>query len=91
MKPKPCRQDACAPFLAIHTNLPARGKAFCCLVPAKGRRSDSRNIAGMESVELATVQPAVTVEEIDEPTVAGAGIELLDLDAVQLQSLPFRV
>jgi len=91
MKLKPCRQDACAPVLAIHTNLPARGKAFYCLVPANGRLSDSRKIAGMEHVELAAVQPAVTVEEIDEPTMAGAGIELLDLDAVQLPSLPFRV
>lgn len=45
----------------------------------------------MESVELSIDQPAVTVEEIDEPTMAGAGIELFDLDALQLQSLPFRV
>jgi len=45
----------------------------------------------MESVELAPDRPAVTVDEIDEPTMAGAGIELFDLDAVQLQSLPFRV
>jgi AraC family transcriptional regulator, ethanolamine operon transcriptional activator len=36
-------------------------------------------------------QPAVTVVEIDDPTQAGAGIELLDLDAVQLQSTPLRV
>ena len=45
----------------------------------------------METLELATVQPAVTVEDIDEPTMAGAGIDLLELDAVQLQSMPFRV
>jgi AraC-like DNA-binding protein len=45
----------------------------------------------MGSVELSIDQPAVTVDEIDEPTMAGAGIELFDLDAVQLQSLPFRV
>ena len=45
----------------------------------------------MESVELSIDQPAVTVDEIDEPTMAGAGIELFDLDALQLQSLPFRV
>ena len=45
----------------------------------------------MESVELTIDQPAVTVEEIDEPTMAGAGIDLLDLDAVQLQSMPLRV
>jgi len=36
-------------------------------------------------------QPAVTVVEIDDPAMAGAGIELLDLDAVQLQSMPLRV
>jgi hypothetical protein len=35
--------------------------------------------------------PAVTVVEISEPTAVSAGIELLDLDAVQLQSLPLRV
>jgi AraC-like DNA-binding protein len=45
----------------------------------------------MESVDLSIDQPAVTVDEIDEPTMAGAGIELFDLDALQLQSLPFRV
>ena len=35
--------------------------------------------------------PAVTAVDIDDPTVAGAGVEILDLDAVQLQSTPFRV
>ena len=35
-------------------------------------------------------QPRVTVVEITDPTDANAGIELLDLDAVQLQSIPFR-
>jgi AraC-like DNA-binding protein len=35
-------------------------------------------------------QPAVTVVEISDPTAAGAGIELIDQDVVQLQSLPFR-
>ena len=39
---------------------------------------------------LAINQPAVTVEEIDDPTAAGEGIELLDLDAVQLQSMRLR-
>ena len=33
---------------------------------------------------------AVTVVEITDPTAAGAGIELIDLDAVQLQPLPLR-
>jgi AraC-like DNA-binding protein len=34
--------------------------------------------------------PAVTVVEITEPTAANAGIELYDLEAVQLQSEPLR-
>jgi len=40
--------------------------------------------------DLASEQPAVTVVEIDDAAMAGAGIELLDLDAVQLTSMPFR-
>jgi len=40
---------------------------------------------------IATVeQPAVTVVEINDPAAANAGIELIDLDAVQLQATPFR-
>ncbi|MET0165810.1 MAG: helix-turn-helix domain-containing protein [Vicinamibacterales bacterium] len=35
-------------------------------------------------------QPAVTVVDISDPAAANAGIELIDLDAVQLQSTPFR-
>jgi len=35
-------------------------------------------------------QPAVTVAEISDPAIAGQGIELIDLDAVQLTSTPFR-
>jgi len=34
--------------------------------------------------------PAVTVVEISDPAAAGAGIELFDLDAVQLQPMPLR-
>mgnify|MGYP003471412794 CR=1 FL=1 len=34
--------------------------------------------------------PAVTVVEITEPTAVNAGIELYDLEAVQLQSVPLR-
>jgi AraC family ethanolamine operon transcriptional activator len=45
----------------------------------------------MERVGLAKHQPAVTVDDIDEPTMFGAGHELIDLDAVQLQSMPFRL
>jgi len=35
-------------------------------------------------------QPAVTVVEINDPTIADLGIELIDQDAVQLTSNPFR-
>jgi AraC-like DNA-binding protein len=35
-------------------------------------------------------QPGVTVVEITDPTDANAGIELIDHDAIQLQSMPFR-
>jgi AraC-like DNA-binding protein len=34
--------------------------------------------------------PAVTVVEISDPAAANAGIELIDVDAVQLQATPFR-
>jgi AraC family ethanolamine operon transcriptional activator len=34
--------------------------------------------------------PAVSVVDIDDPTEVGAGVELIDLDAVQLQSMPLR-
>jgi len=39
---------------------------------------------------LGTDPPAVTVVEIDDPTRAGEGIEIADLDAVQLAAAPFR-
>ena len=45
----------------------------------------------MKEFPPASSLPAVTVVEITDPTAASAGIELLDLDAVQLQSMPFRV
>ena len=35
-------------------------------------------------------QPAVTVVDLSDPAIAGQGIELIDLDAVQLTSVPFR-
>jgi AraC-like DNA-binding protein len=35
-------------------------------------------------------QPAVTVVEISDPAIAGQDLELVDLDAVQLTSTPFR-
>jgi AraC family ethanolamine operon transcriptional activator len=35
-------------------------------------------------------EPAVTVVEISDPTAAGAGIELIDQDVMQLQSMPLR-
>jgi AraC-like DNA-binding protein len=45
----------------------------------------------MASYGLAMSQPAVTVADIDDPTMVGAGVDLLDLDAVQLRSMPLRV
>ena len=39
---------------------------------------------------VSTAEPAVTVVEISDPTTAGAGIELLDQDVMQLQSMPLR-
>jgi AraC-like DNA-binding protein len=39
---------------------------------------------------IASDLPAVTVAEITEPTAVNAGIELLDQEAVQLQSTPLR-
>jgi len=39
----------------------------------------------------ASAQPAVTVVEISDPTAAGAGIELIDQEAVQLQPMSLRV
>jgi hypothetical protein len=35
--------------------------------------------------------PAVTLVEIDDPAMAGEGIDVLDLEALQLQSMPLRV
>jgi AraC-like DNA-binding protein len=35
-------------------------------------------------------EPAVTVVEISDPTAAGAGIELIDQDVMQLRSMPLR-
>jgi AraC family transcriptional regulator, ethanolamine operon transcriptional activator len=37
-----------------------------------------------------TVEPAVTVVEISEPTATSAGIELIDQDVMQLRSMPLR-
>jgi len=39
---------------------------------------------------VTTAEPAVTVVEINDPTTAGAGIDLIDQDVVQLQSQPLR-
>jgi hypothetical protein len=44
----------------------------------------------VEQPSRSPAHPAVTVVEISDPTAAGAGIELLDIDAVQLQPLPLR-
>jgi AraC-like DNA-binding protein len=45
----------------------------------------------MVSQDRATGPPAVTLVEIDDPATAGEGIDVLDLEAVQLQSMPLRV
>jgi AraC-like DNA-binding protein len=42
------------------------------------------------SAFTASNQPAVTIDEISDPTLAQAGVELLDLDLVQFQSVPLR-
>jgi len=42
------------------------------------------------SLPVTPAEPAVTVVEITDPAAAGAGIELVDLDAMQLQSTPLR-
>jgi len=40
---------------------------------------------------VALTQPAVTVVELSDPTATGTGIELLDQDVVQLQTMPLHV
>jgi len=45
----------------------------------------------MRKAPAASDQSSVTVVEISDPTEANTGVELLDLDAVQLQSMPLRV
>jgi len=42
------------------------------------------------SLPVTPAEPAVTVVEITDPAAAGAGIELLDQDVMQLQSTPLR-
>jgi AraC family ethanolamine operon transcriptional activator len=44
----------------------------------------------MAEPQVTTGQPAVSVVEISDPTAAGAGIELIDQDVMQLQSMPLR-
>ena len=44
----------------------------------------------MKHSPLTSAQPAVTVVEISDPTAAGAGIELIEQDAVQLQPMSLR-
>jgi len=45
----------------------------------------------MQKSPTVSDQPAVTVVDISDPTEANAGVELLDMDTVQLQSMPLRV
>jgi hypothetical protein len=44
----------------------------------------------MKQSSLTSAQPAVSVAEINDPTAAGAGIELIEQDAVQLQPMSLR-
>jgi hypothetical protein len=60
-------------------------------VPAARRTSirlshDERMVNPARSID----QPGVTVVEITDPSAASADGELIDIDAVQLQSMPFR-
>ena len=52
--------------------------------------SEFRNEQQIVKPLATTDRTAVTVVEISDPADANAGIELIDLDAVQLQSVPFR-
>jgi len=45
---------------------------------------------GNGAPDVHTAQPAVTVEDIDDPKTVDARIELIDQDAVQVQSQPLR-
>lgn len=44
----------------------------------------------VKASSVSGTQPAVTIDEISDPTLTNTGIELIDQDAVQLQSTPFR-
>lgn len=44
----------------------------------------------MDKPPQADSLPAVSVVDINDPTEVGAGVDLIDLDAVQLQSMPLR-
>jgi hypothetical protein len=44
----------------------------------------------MKQAQATSELPAVTVVDVSDPTEANTGLELLDLDAVQLQSMPLH-
>lgn len=44
----------------------------------------------LKDTSASATLPAVTVDEISDPTATAAGIELIDQDAVQLESMPLR-
>lgn len=44
----------------------------------------------MPKPQVPSAEPAVSVVEISDPTAAGGGIELIDQDVIQLQSMPLR-
>jgi len=63
--------------------------------PGRTKRSigipqDSMTPTDRVSPPPAGSPPAVTVVEISDPAIAGQGIEIVDLDAVQLTTTPFR-
>ena len=64
------------------------------MASAVSRLSAEASIGIPQSVKISdpafTPDRTVTVEEIHDPTAVGAGIELIDQDAVQLLAVPFR-
>jgi len=56
----------------------------------RGCLSEFRKRQKIVNSPAAARPPAVTVVDINDPADASAGIELMDLDVVQLQSEPFR-
>jgi hypothetical protein len=56
----------------------------------RGRPIEFPQKPKMANPALTIVPPAVTGDDIDDPTTVSAGIELIDQDVIQLQSQPLR-